>query len=380
MALKKILALAAIVAVAAILFFQWQGNSKTGLATAGNLEEGTITIGFLSAFTGDAAPWGEGVKAGAELAFDEINNEKINGKQLKLVFEDDKCDAKTGLSAVNKVINVDNAKITTGTVCSSVVLAAAPVFEKNKVIHLSLGASNPAITSAGEYIFRIWPSDSFEGAEIARFAAKKLSAKNIGILYINNDYGVGLRDAFAKEFESNGGKIKSAESFEVNAKDFRTQLEKIKASGIDAIFFASNPKEAPVILKQIKELGINATILANGPAIQATDTLSNAGSTAEGVFFAQAKQSVNEEFGNKFKEKFGKEQDFLANIGYDGIMLLFKAIKACGSDNSDCIKQQLYNTQGYNGVSAAISFDKNGDVIVPFEIKKISSGTVAAAE
>jgi len=363
-----------------LLLLQLGNPPKTGLATAGVQGQEPINIGFLTALTGDAAPWGEGVKAGAELAFDEIKNEPINGRQVRLVFEDDKCDGKTGLSATIKLTEMDNAKITTGTVCSSVVLAAAQVFEKNNVIHLSLGASSPAITSAGDYIFRLWPSDSFEGAEIARFAAKNLGAESAAVLFINNDYGVGLKGAFAGEFEASGGKIKISEPFEVNAKDFRTQLERIKASGAAAIFFASNPRDAPIILKQIKELGISGKILANGPAIEAKDTLDAAGGTAEGVFFAQAKHPANEEFEKKFEKKFGKKPDFLANVGYDGIMLLFNAIKACGGDGTGCIKEQLYKTQGFEGVSAAISFDKNGDVVVPFEIMEIISGKPAAPE
>ena len=334
-------------------------------------EKEVIKIGILTPLTGDAAVWGVEVKNGAEIAYDEIKNAKIDGRKIELIYEDDQCDATTGVNAIQKLINVDKVKITGGTVCSSVVLAAAKILEDNKVIHLSAGASNPAITNAGDYIFRIWPSDSFEGKKIAEFAVDDLKIKSVGILYINNEYGVGLKEAFTKAFN---GKIKIAESFEPNAKDFKTQLTKIKAQDIDAIYFVANPQEAPLILKQIKEMGINKTILANGPAMEATDTLKAAGETAEGVFYAQAKQETTEEFKTKYKEKFGKDAGFASDLGYDVVKILFNAISYCKGDDTNCIKNFLYNVKDYRGASSIITFDENGDVIVPFVIKQVKEG------
>ena len=259
-------------------------------------------------------------------------------------------------------------------------MATAPVTEENKVIQLSAGASNPAITNAGDYIFRIWPSDTFEGKALADFAANDLGIKKVGILYLNNEYGTGLKDAFKNELEKNGGKVVIMESFDPNANDFRTQLTKIKNEDIDAIYFASNPTEAPLILKEIKEIGINKTILANGPAMEAVDTINKSGKAAEGVYYAQSKQETSEEFKEKYKKKFGKDAGFASDLGYDVVMLSFNAIKHCNGDNTDCIRDYLYGVKNYNGASGLITFDKNGDVIKPFVIKEVVNGTAVVVK
>ena len=76
----------------------------------------------------------------------------------------------------------------------------APIAEKSKTVLIAISASAPAITNAGEYIYRVWPSDLLEGSVLAEFVAKN-KYKKVCILYIQTDYGTGLRDAFKKTFE-----------------------------------------------------------------------------------------------------------------------------------------------------------------------------------
>ncbi len=333
-----------------------------------------IKIAIITPLTGDAAVWGLEVKNGAEIAYVSFRSQKINGREVQLLFEDDKCDGKEGVTAIQKLINVNKVKITGGTVCSSVALAIAPIDEENKIIHLSAGASNPQITTAGDYMFRIWPSDDFEGNKIAEYASNILSIKSVAILYVNNEYGLGLKNAFTKKLTDYKGTILIEETFAPSSNDFRTQLLKIKEKSPEAVYVASNPQEMPQILKQIKEFGISSIILANGPAMEAVDTIKIAGNSSEGVYYAQPRQETSEDFKNKYSLKYGKNAGFASDLGYDVTMLLFNAVKDCNGDDTSCIKEKLYAIKDYKGASSIISFDNNGDVIVPFVIKKIEQG------
>ncbi len=84
-------------------------------------ETGPIKIGVLVPLTGEAASWGQNLLAGAELAQKEINDAGgINGREIKLITEDDQCKAATGVSAINKLISVDKVSVIVGPPCSSV--------------------------------------------------------------------------------------------------------------------------------------------------------------------------------------------------------------------------------------------------------------------
>jgi branched-chain amino acid transport system substrate-binding protein len=173
-------------------------------------EENEIRIGAILPLTGDAAEWGSNTKNGIDLAVDNINSGGgINGRKIKILYEDTQGMPQNGVAAIQKLINVEKLPTVIDDSMSSVTLAMAPIAENNKVVLLSVGATAPKISEAGKYIFRIWNSDDLEGKVSARFVYDDLKLKNAAILYINNDYGTGLDSVFKKAFEELGGKITS---------------------------------------------------------------------------------------------------------------------------------------------------------------------------
>ena len=129
-----------------------------------------IKIGAILPLTGDAAQWGIPPQKGAELAVEEINKAGgINGKKLKLIVQDTKCEPKAGVSSFQKLISDKEIRIVIGGVCSSVTLAVAPIAEKNKILLISPASTNPKITNAGDYIFRVIPSDDLRGKVFAEY-------------------------------------------------------------------------------------------------------------------------------------------------------------------------------------------------------------------
>ena len=114
-----------------------------------------IKIGVASLMTGDFAVVGENIRDTAILAVDEINQKGgIDGRTVELVIEDSKCDSKTGLSAVSKLINVDKVKYIVGGMCSNGTIAAAPLANQDKVIIMTPVTGGQNVDDAGEYIFR----------------------------------------------------------------------------------------------------------------------------------------------------------------------------------------------------------------------------------
>ena len=175
-------------------------------------EKDTIKLGVTIPLTGDLASFGTGEKDAMEIAAQEINSAGgINGKKLELVIEDTKCDAKEGISAANKLINIEKVSVIVGEVCSGSVLAMAPITEQSKTILFATAASSPKITNAGDYVFRDYPSDAYQGKFAAEYSYNKLGKRKVGLLYMQIDYGIGVKDAFKNRFKELGGQVVSEE-------------------------------------------------------------------------------------------------------------------------------------------------------------------------
>ncbi|MDH4163619.1 MAG: ABC transporter substrate-binding protein [Nitrospirota bacterium] len=334
-------------------------------------DEKEIKIGAVLPLTGDAAIAGINTREGMELAVSEINQSGLDGKKIRIVYEDTQADPRNAVSALNKLINVNHVSYVVDDSISSVTLALAPIAEKNKVVLLSTGSTAPKISQAGEYIFRIWNSDSLEGEELARYAVDKLKLKNIGVLYANNDYGLGLSEVFRSQLSERGLKPANVESFEQGSPEYRTQLAKLLSNKPEAIYLVGYSKDCVKIIQQAKEMRykgiwLGTTVMLDGTV---TDVIkkNNYELYYPVPFISDTLSTKN--FKDKFLLKYKKAPPALADVGYDAVMLFKKAVEMGGGLDGESIGKSLMNIKKHDGASGLIEFDKNGDVHKPIEVK-----------
>jgi branched-chain amino acid transport system substrate-binding protein len=340
--------------------------------------KGTIKIGVIAPLTGEASEWGIPPKEGVELGLEMIKN-KINGSSVEVIYEDTQCDPAKGVSAVQKLINIDKVDAIIGEVCSSVTLAVAPIMEEKKIPLISPASTNPKISTAGDYIFRVVPSDALRGEIFAEYIKNNVGIDKVAILYINNEGGAGNKDSFKEKFEELGGKIVTIESYQQSATDVKTQLTKIEKQNPRAVIVVSYPADSVIVLKQAKELELNLPLYFQTEALEDPSVIKGVGDAANGVVYILPAEPLGKEvdkFKNAFKEKFNKEPALYAAEGFDVFNLVIKTIKECNAANSlsQCIKDKLYTIKNYQGASGIITFDKNGDVLKPMAIKIIENG------
>lgn len=368
---KWIVGIIVLVLIVICLWYTF-GNKSATPAT----ETGPIKIGFLGPLTGDMATVGQNNKAAVEVAVDAVNKAGgINGRQIEMVWEDGKCDGASGASAAQKLVNVDKVVAIIGGGCSAESIPAAPIIESGKVVAISPLSSNPALTSAGDYIFRDYPSDSFQGAKAAEFAINKLGAKKLAILACQSDWCNGLAKVFADKAKTLGGEIVVEEKFDdKTTKDLRTELTKIKAAKPDLIYYLAYSDSTIIGFKQMKELGIKAKVLG-GDTWDDPKIISGAGKAAEGAIYLKPSALVTDDFKSLMKAKTGSEDILVGSSqAYDAVNILIQVMKQVGSDSTK-IKDALYQVQNYQGVSGAISFDSNGDLKdANYDVKVITNG------
>ena len=339
-------------------------------------EADEIKIGAIIPLTGSSAQYGKWMKDALDMACKEINDDGgINGKQLSIIYEDEAGDPKTAASAMQKLADIDRVPIVFGAFNSGCVLAQAPIAEKTKTPILA-EAQSPRIRDAGDYIFRIQPDSRLYMKYFIPYIYDNLKIHRIAILYVNNAFGSDITDIFTDSYEKLGGKIVYKEAFQQGAIDFKAQLSKIKQLKPEGVFIPA-VGEIGYILKQSYELGISIQFLGSAPT-ESQDVLLTAGKGADGVIYchhfdSESQDTMAIDFTRKYKSLYNREAEGYSALAYDGLRIIAKVLKECNTDK-ECIKDALYRTQNFPGVTGLTSFDDHGDVIKPIYIKTIKNG------
>lgn len=329
-----------------------------------------VTIGASFPLTGDNASYGQDAKQGIDLALDEANAASNGKYTLRVIYEDDRVDPKTGVSIMEKLVNVDHVPLVLGSAGSNVTLAMAPIANRTKTVLLSPISSAPQVTDAGAYVFRTCPSDAFQ-ADVVSDWIKSRGIKRVGLLYVNNSWGVGLRDAFKRAFERDGGVITDIESSNETDPDFRTQLAKLKASNAEALYLPTYSKQAGRILVQLRDLGIKLPVFG-ADTWGAPELIATAGRAAEGTFYVAPENFTGPEyqaFATAYRKRYNKEPDFNASSSYDAAHVAVLAVKRVVESRGAISGEALANALGtveFRGATGVTRFDANGDVSKPF--------------
>lgn len=329
-----------------------------------------IKIGVILPLTGDAASYGIGLKNGIEIGL------AMDTAKVTLIYEDSKADPKLAVNAVTKLVNVDKVQLLLGPFTSSEVLAVAPIAEKNEIVLIAPTASSPALTNAGDYIFRITPSDNFDGQIMSDFLINNLNLKDASVLYVNNDYGIGVSKVFEENFKNLGGTVKDFISYDPSSKDFKSVLSMLKNSKPSSVFLVGM-KEMGTIVKQMGELNIKSQVISIG-LFEDPEILKTAGAFSNGIYYSfpsfnpDSKDTLTTKFSETFMKAKGTKPSVLDAYGYD----LGKLVSQCIGNNQDNLdfKTLLYQTKNFNGVTGTMTFDSNGDVVKSFGIKRVSNG------
>jgi branched-chain amino acid transport system substrate-binding protein len=333
--------------------------------TGSALAKGTIKIGAIYPFTGQMAAYAEDAKRALDFAQEEINAAGgINGNEVKFILEDDGGTPKGGVSAAQKLIEIDKVDAIVGCLFSSVVLAVKPILNANKVVLVAPMASNPDVYIGTKYIISLTPTDNDNCYVNAKYCTQVLKKKTLGTLYMMNDTGIASDRLLSKWWEQFGGKALIRESFKPGVTDFRTELTKIRAANPDTLYICVTWREGVNVLKQVSEMNLKSHITANSQ-VREPKLLELAGTVAEGMTFTTSYTGGTEE-DKRVKEKFEKEftaryKQPPAIVGfstYDCAKVVFEAMKR-GATKGDSLRDTIVKLN-MPGVFGPIRFREDG--------------------
>lgn len=264
-----------------------------------------------------------------------------------------------------------------GGISSGTTLAMAPVAERNRVALISPGASSPDLSTAGDFIFRNYPSDLYEAKIMAEYLASH-GVKRVATIFANNDYAKGLASTFRAEFSKLGGEIKFEEGYQPDRTDFKTIVAKVSTIKTDALYLPGYYQSVGLLLRQLKEAGVKKPFYS-ATGIEDPKFFSVAGNAGDGVIyptpsidFENPPPSANE-FITRYKDEFGEKPNYPALLAYDATKIVALAIRN-GGDSADGIKNALYQIKDFPGITGSTSFDSNGDATKPFSFKIVQNG------
>ena len=372
--MKKVLAmLMAALMVAAM--FAGCSSSKPATETtaaAAAATAGTVKIGMSGPLTGGASAYGLAVKAGMEVAVEEINAK--GGLQIEFNAQDDEADGEKAVSAYN-VLKDWGMQVMAGQVTTGSALAVAPESTADNMFNLTPSASAESLALSGANIFQMCFTDPNQGASAAELVSTKALGTKVGVIYdSSDDYSSGLYKGFSDKAAELGLEIVATTSFTADNKaDLSTQVTQCQDAGADLVFLPIYYTEAAQILSYANKIGYAPKFFGcDGMdgilTVEGFDTTLAEGLALMTPFDANASDEATQSFVAKFKEKMdGLVPNQFAADGYDVIYALYNAMTAAGVTGSESASEictaleAQFATMTIDGLTGTgMHWDENG--------------------
>lgn len=293
-----------------------------GAASAQN----TVKIVSVIELSGAGATAGTNYNNGAKMAVEEINAKGgILGKKIEFVVYDTQTNPGNTRAAVQRGID-EGAYAIFGPVFSGPISASMQIAQKAGVPQIVGGEAAGLTRQGNPTIFRTSLNQADAMPKLAEYFKTDVGAKSVAVVWVNNDFGKGGRDAIIPELQKRGVKIAADIATESAQADFAADAIKVKASNADAVFVYLNEEESARFLRAIKQQGFDKPIVGETTLLGAK-VIELAGAAAEGVkghvgLSVDAQKASFQEFGKKFQAKYNYKSDHNGIKGYSGMYML----------------------------------------------------------
>lgn len=328
-----------------------------------------IKIGTVLSVTGPAAFLGEDMKAGMELAVEQINAAGgIKGRKIEWTFYDAESQTQKGLNALRRLMSQDKVDVVVGGGnMSGMALAMLQLTEKGKLPFMSTEGSMQIVNPVAErsFTFKSTVDDDQVIERLADYFAKR-GIKKVGLLADSGGFGQSAV-AQMKVVAPKRGLDVEYESFNPSDTDMTAQLAKLKSAGVKAIICWTVTPAGVVFMKQAKAMNLDAQLIHSYGFVDKR-YMDLAGEAAKDVLLVSVKFPVGAELPDSdsskkqilaltsaFEKKFGRTPNQFAAQTYDAINLVAKAMEGAGTDPAK-LRTAIESTTQWQGVGGTFNF------------------------
>ena len=260
-----------------------------GAVATAEPKKAPIQIGAIHNLTGALGSIGAPSMAGARLAVKQLNARGgLLGRPVELLGRDGQSDPALVAAATRELVRTPGVSAITGLNDTSMVLAAAPIAEKARMVFLTSGATSPLVPLQFPlYYFMACFGDNTQAAAGAEYAYGTLEAKTAWLLFDDTtDYTVLLARYFRERYTELGGDIVGEDTYAGGTVDFSEQIARILAlpTPPDMLYVSAGPDDIGRLVKQLREAGINQPIVG-GDGYDTPLLLQVAGAAADNTYF-----------------------------------------------------------------------------------------------
>ena len=337
----------------------------------------TVKIGLILPMTGQQASTGKQIKAAVDLYMAQ-HGTTVAGKKIEVILKDDGAVPDNTKRIAQELIVNDKVAVIAGFGITPTALAVAPLATEAKVVELVMAAGTSIITERSPYIVRTSFTLAQSTVPMADWAVKNGIKKVVSIV---SDYapGADAEKSFSERLAAGGGQVIEAIKVPLANPDFAPFLQRAADAKPDAIFVFVPSGQGGTFMKQFVERGLDkAGIKLIGPGdVTDDDLLPAMGDSVLGTVTAHFYSADHDSAKNKaYVEAFKKANNFRPNFmsvgGYDGMHLIYEALKKTGGKSDGDSLIAAMKGLGWESPRGPISIDPDTrDIIQNVYMRKV---------
>jgi branched-chain amino acid transport system substrate-binding protein len=311
-------------------------------------QDSKFKIGLILPLTGPFASTGKQVEAAARLYMAQ-NGDTVAGKKVELIVKDDTSTPDVTKRIAQEMVVNDKVNVLAGFGLTPLALATAPIATQSKTPMVVMAAATSSITQASPYIIRTSFTLPQAAVAIADWAPKN-GIKKVVTLVTDFGPGIDAEKFFKDRLQFNGGQVLDTLRVPLRNPDFAPFLQKVRDAKPDALYAFVPSGAGAALMKQFAERGLDKAgikIIGTGDVTD-DDILNGMGDTALGVvtshhYSTAHPSAVNKKFVDAFTKANGNlRPNFMAVGGYDGMRVIYEALKATkGRGDGDALLEAM---------------------------------------
>jgi branched-chain amino acid transport system substrate-binding protein len=330
----------------------------------------TIKIPNIIELSGGGATVGAMWKNASSMAVEEINAAGgILGKKIQLDYIDTGSDPGKARAAVQRALD-DKPIAIFGPIYSGSVNATLKMTAEAETPQVIGGEAGNLTAQGSKYIFRTSFGQNVSMPKIANYLRDEVKAKSVAVIYQNNDFGKGGRNAIVPELEKRGIKLVGDVSAEPGQTDFAADVVKIKGANADAIFVYMNEEESARFLIEAKKQGLDKPLIGE-TTLLGQKVIDLAKDAANGVrghvgLTSDADIASVRDFAKRFEDRYKSRPDHNGIKGYIALYMIKAAAEKAGKLEpkaiADALRGMTIAPDKQPGILIEASWDDTGEI------------------